>query len=140
MLAAAAVILAIVVPVALDRAMGAAKQAGECRILRILDADRYRVTCDIVGRQTVRLLGADTPAALAPQCWAEFQAGMRAKWAVRARLWSASEVDVSLDGFGWRDAPLAIVEADEERLSGWLVAENRGRIDDGYGRGGWCSG
>jgi endonuclease YncB( thermonuclease family) len=129
-------------PVVLDRAFGAlrAAPASECRVLAVLDADRYRLSCEIVGRQTARLLGADTPASRGVDCAAEFVAGTRAKWAARAALWGASRVEARLDGFGWRDAPLVIVSADGERLSGRLVRDGLARADDGYGTGGWCNG
>ncbi len=135
-----AVLILLGAPLVSDVAMGAAKRAGECRIVTVLDADRFRLSCDIVGRQTARLLGADAPAALGVDCPEEFYAGQRAKWAVRARLWAADEVRADLDGFGWRDTPLVVVTVDDRRLSGWLVEQGLAHVDDGYGRGGWCQG
>ncbi|MEE4118470.1 MAG: hypothetical protein V2I65_05600 [Paracoccaceae bacterium] len=134
------VILLLVAPLLSDLAMGAAKRAGECRIVTVLDADRFRLSCDIVGRQTARLLGADAPAARGVDCPEEFYAGQRAKWAVRAQLWAADEVRADLDGFGWRETPLVVVTVDDRRLSGWLVEQGLARVDDGYGRGSWCQG
>jgi len=135
-----AIVAALAGPVAVDRATGAVARAGECRILTVLDADRYRLSCAIVGRQTARLLGADTPASREAGCWAEFVAGTRAKWAARAKLWTAGRVEAELDGFGWRHAPLVVLTVDGRRLSGWLVDQGHARRDDGYGERGWCRG
>jgi hypothetical protein len=138
-----AVVLAVVVaPVLADRVLGAIRMAegSECRLLTVLDADRYRLDCEIVGRQTARLLGADAPASRGVGCAAEFWAGTRAKWAARARLWRAGAITAELDGFGWRSAPLLMLEADGQRVGRWLVDSGFARFDQGYGEGGWCQG
>ena len=133
-------VLVGVAPLAVDRAMGLVKRSGECRLLTVLDADRFRLSCDIVGRQTARLLGADAPGSREVGCREEFVAGLRAKWLARGKLWLAAAVEAELDGFGWREVPLVVITVEGQRLSGWLMEQGLARPDDGYGRGGWCKG
>lgn len=130
----------LLMPPVLDRVLGGMNAAGECRVLRVLDADRFRLDCAVAGRQTAQLLGADAPASTGVGCRAEFWAGYRAKWAARRFIWQAGEVDVRLDGYGWRDRTLMVVQADGAGLASHLRDAGLALADDGYGVAGWCGG
>ena len=125
-------------PLIVDRAVGAMRQSGECRLLQVVNGDTFRLSCPVIGRQTAQLLGADTPATRGVGCTEEWVAGMRAKWAARRILWSAGEIDAEIDGFGWADRTLVILRADGAGLASQLVEAGHARSDSGYSDEGWC--
>lgn len=127
-------------PPIVDRVNGATSSSGECRLLRVVDADRFSLSCDVVGRQTAQLLGADAPSSTGVGCRAEFWAGYRAKWAARRFVWAAGDLDIRLDGFGWRDRTLMVVQSDGEGLASYLRQAGVALQDDGYAVTGWCGG
>ncbi|MEO1677401.1 MAG: hypothetical protein AAFU80_04495 [Pseudomonadota bacterium] len=134
-------LLAVVAgPVLADRLMGALKAGGECRILRVVDADTYRLDCEVIGRQQAQLLGANAPATREVGCRAEYLAGMRAKWAARRMLWGADEIVARIDGFGWDDRTLVILRLDGEGMASRLVEQGHAMQDAGYSTQGWCAG
>lgn len=132
--------LIVIVPPVVDFGKGMLASDGDCRLVRVIEGDRFRVRCPVIGGQAVQLMGAAVPGTSGVECFSEFVAGYRAKWAARWILWTAGSIRAEADGFGWTDRTLVSIQADGEGLPRLLVEAGHGRWDDGYSDIGWCYG
>lgn len=102
--------------------------------LTVVDGDtlRYR-------RESVRLIGFDTPETVFPQCRREKDLGDRATELLRALLTAASTIDLAFEANRDRyDRRLARVYINGEDLADLMIEAGLARAYDGGRRQSWC--
>lgn len=130
--------LVVVAPPVVDYARGMTKETTDCRVVRVIAGDTFRLSCPGIGSVRAQLMGADTPGIRGVSCYEEFEQGVAAQWATRRILWAADEVDARIDGLEFQGRTLVQIRVDGEGLATMLVEAGHGRWDDGYGNRSWC--
>ncbi len=88
---AAVLLVLMVVPVAAAFA-GASREAEGCTLVHGVDGDTVQLSCPGTGTQPHDVMGLSSPPLMGASCLAEAWWGLRARVALRARLWQASQV------------------------------------------------
>ena len=131
-----------VVPFGIDMSMAALKpvtrDAGDCRIVAVIDGDTVTMACPDLGIFRARLLGLDTPEKYSPRCMAEFVAAEKATWALRTLLMKSDRLEVELDGVDRYGRRLARLTIDGQDVAQRMIRDGHARRYAGGLRGSWC--
>lgn len=112
--------------------------AKKCEIVNVVDGDTVNAFCPGQGIAATRLLGFDTPEVFSPKCLSEHWAGIKATFALRRMIWTASESSLVFAGTDRYGRRLASLFLDGTNVSRLMINAGYARAYGGGRRSGWC--
>lgn len=131
----------IVLPVLADGASGFMRSASSvdgCRIIQVIDGDTVTLWCKANGTDRARVIGYDTPELFSPSCSVEFFRAFQAKWQLRWLIWTAKDIDVSLQNTDRYGRALINLTINGKDVATQMIEKGHARPYQGGRRQSWC--